>query len=146
MSLRSELEKRIEKKQFEIREYQDRIREASAYLQGLQDTLKLIPKEDEFGVQEVSLRHGSNVGKARDALRGAGKPLHITEILKALGQPTDKKHRLALAGSIASYARKDVIFTKTAPNTFGLIEFDNKAEDVSELLSTSTILIPTLKS
>lgn len=134
MSLRSELLKRVEKKQAEIREHEDRIREANAYLQGLQDTLKLIPKDDdEFGDQEVALRHGSNIAKARDALRAAGKPLHITEILKAIGQPNDKKHRLALGGSIAAYARKNAVFTKAAPNTFGLIEFDS---NVTVLLSS----------
>jgi hypothetical protein len=127
MSLRDELLKRIEKKQAEIREHEDRIREATAYIQGLQDTLKLVPKEDEFGSQEVSLRHGSNIAKARDALKAAGKPLHITEILKAIGQPSDKKHRLALGGSIAAYARKDMVFTKPAPNTFGLVEFETNA-------------------
>jgi hypothetical protein len=128
MSLREELQKRIEKKQAEIRDYNDRIREANAYLQGLQDTLKLIPKEDEFGSQEVTLRHGSNIAKARDVLKAAGKPLHITEILKAMGQSSDKKHRLALAGSIAAYARKGMVFTKPAPNTFGLVDSDKKDE------------------
>lgn len=124
MSLRTELLKRIEKKQAEIGEYHDRIREATAYLQGLQDTLKLIPKEDDSGgAQEVSLRHGSNIAKARDAIRAANRPLHVTEILKAIGQPNDNRHRVALGGSIAAYARKGSIFTKTAPNTFGLLEF-----------------------
>lgn len=124
MSLRTELLKRIEKKQAEIREHEDRIREANAYLQGLQDTLKLIPKDEDEQAQDVTLRHGSNIAKARDALRTAGHPLHITDILKAIGQPTDKKRRIALGGSIASYARKNAVFTKTAPNTFGLLEFN----------------------
>lgn len=129
MSLRTELSKRIEKKLAEIREYEDRIREANAYVQGLQDTLKLVPREDEFGAQETTLRHGSNIAKARDALRAAKKPLHISDLLKAMGQPTDKNHRVALAGSIAAYVRKGVIFKKVAPNTFGLLEVESKSED-----------------
>jgi hypothetical protein len=146
MNLRSELLKRIEKKQAEIREHDDRIREANAYLQGLQDTLKLIPKDDEFGdQQEVALRHGSNIAKARDALRTNGKPLHITEILKAIGQPTDKKHRLALGGSIAAYARKNAVFNKTAPNTFGLLEFEVKDDDLLGLLTPMRGIIGTVK-
>jgi hypothetical protein len=146
MNLRNELLKRIEKKQAEIREFDDRIREANAYVQGLQDTLKLIPKEDEFSVQEVTLRHGSNIAKARDALRAAGNPLHITEILKVIGQPTDKKHRLALGGSIAAYARKGSVFTKTAPNTFGLTEFEAEVDlmDFGAFV-TPTTSIPTVK-
>ncbi|HEY4742646.1 MAG TPA: hypothetical protein VIH76_18765 [Candidatus Acidoferrales bacterium] len=128
MSLRNEILKRIERKEAEVREHEYAIREGKAYLQGLQETLKLIPKDDTFGTQEVTLRHGSNIAKAHEALKAAGKPLHITEILKAIGQPIDKKHRLALGGSIAAYARKDAIFTKTAPNTFGLIEFAWKVD------------------
>lgn len=128
MALRLELQKRIERKQAEIREHEEQIRQAQAYMQGLQDTLKLIPKEDEFGQVSTAFRHGSNVAKARDALKAAGRPMHISDLLKAMGQPTDKKHRLALAGSIASYARKDQVFKKTAPNTFGLLEFEEPFE------------------
>jgi len=126
MSLRVELQKRIERKNTEIREHEEFIRQAQAYIQGLQDTLKLIPKEDEFGQPNTAFRHGSNVAKARDVLVAAARPMHIIEILKAMGQPTDKKHRLALAGSIASYARKDQVFKKTAPNTFGLLDFEEE--------------------
>lgn len=125
MSLRVELQKRIEKKQAEIREHEEMIRQAQSYIQGLQDTLKLIPKDGDVGEPDAAFRHGSNVAKARDALRAAGRPLHITEILKAIGQPTDKKHRLALGGSISSYARRDKVFKKVAPNTFGLIELES---------------------
>jgi len=152
MSLRTELERRVEKKQAEIREYQDRIREANAYLQGLQDTLKLIPKEDVLGAQaEVTFRHGSNVARAAEALRVAGKPLHITEILKAIGQANDKKHRLALSGSIGAYARKNQIFTKAAPNTFSLIEFertdDSRIDNGETLLNSQgvNVVVGTVK-
>lgn len=149
MSLRDELLKRIEKKQSEIRECEDRIKEAAAYVQGLQDTLKLMGKDGEYAVQEISLRHGSTIGKARDALKVAGKPLHITEILKAIGQPTDKKHRLALGGSIAGYARKNHIFTKPAPNTFGLVDFEKVIEPISftigQVAPTTTVTHGVLK-
>jgi hypothetical protein len=129
MSLRDELQKRIEKKQGEIRDCEDRIKGAMAYIQGLQDTLKLMGKGDEsVALRGATLRHGSTIGKAYDALKATGKPMHITEILKAIGQPTDKKNRLALGGSIAGYARKGHIFTKPAPNTFGLLEFEKKLE------------------
>ncbi len=124
MGLRQELQKRIERKQAEIRDYEEHIRQATAYLQGLQDTLKLVPPEDDDLGQDIILRHGSNIAKAREALLTAGKPLHITEILKDMGQPVDKKHRLALGGSIAAYVRKGQVFTRPAPNTFGLTEFN----------------------
>jgi hypothetical protein len=56
-------------------------------------------------------------------LKAAGAPLTIVDILKAVGKPQDKKHRISLAGTLSGYARDGKVFTKTAPNTFGLIEF-----------------------
>jgi hypothetical protein len=138
MSLREELQKRIEKKQGEIRDCEDRIKSALAYIQGLQDTLKIMGKDDDSVLREPSLRHGSTIGKAHGALKAAGKPMHITEILKAIGQPTDKKNRLALGGSIAGYARKGRIFSKPAPNTFGLLEFESKLEVVPNVATAQT--------
>jgi len=45
MSLRSELEKKIEKKQQEIAGYDRSRAEAESYLKALQDMLKMLPKE-----------------------------------------------------------------------------------------------------
>jgi hypothetical protein len=136
MGLREVLQKKIEKKQAEVdtfsHEYDNFMRASTAYIQALQDTLKLIPEAGDSASQEVSLRYGSNVAKARDALRQAGKPLHITEILKAIGLSQDKKNRLALGGSISAYARKKKIFTKTESNTFGLVEFNDPSVGLTE--------------
>jgi len=136
MGLREVLQKRIEKKQAEIatyhQEYENTIRAAEAYVQALQDTLKLIPETGESASQEVSLRFGSNVAKARDALRAAGKPMHITEIIKAIGISQDKKNRLTLGSSIAAYARKQKIFTRTDSNTFGLLEFEHATVEFTD--------------
>lgn len=123
MGLREELQKRIERKQEEIVELQTQIREAGAYLQGLQDTLKLIPREPSTP-QEANLRPGTEISRARDVLRAEGKPMHIGDLLKALGRPVDSKNRAALAGSLANYVRKGEIFSRPAPNTYGLIEME----------------------
>jgi hypothetical protein len=58
--------------------------------------------------------------------------MHITEILKALNEPVDKKHRLSLSGSLSSYVRNSQIFTRPAPNTFGLIEMNKSANGSEE--------------
>ena len=51
MGLRENFQKLIERKQAEIRELEVRIREAQSYLQALQDSAKLLPKEvDNNGV------------------------------------------------------------------------------------------------
>lgn len=129
MGIREELQKRIDRKQEELQELQLKIREGTIYIQALQDTMKLLPKD---GPVEIALRPGSNIAKARDVIKSAGKPLHINEILNALGPDVGKDKKLALTGSIGAYVRKGEIFTRPAPNTFGLAEFEQKNGRVQE--------------
>ena len=124
MGLRENFQKLIDKKQQEIRALEMQVREASAYIQALQDSMKLLPRNPEpTSESEHILREGSTLAKTRDLLRKSGTPLPISEILKQLGKPQDTKHRISLAGTLSGYARKGRVFTKTAPNTFGLLEF-----------------------
>lgn len=81
----------------------------------------MLPKDGDVRGADA-LRAGSELAKARDAIRSAGKPLHISEILAAIGKENTKKNRVSLGGSLAGYVRKGAIFSKSAPNTFGLIE------------------------
>ena len=124
MALREEIQKKIEKKQLEIRGLEDQIRDCNIYIDSLQDVLKMIPREAEEG-KEIVLRHGSLLSHARDAIRSAGRPLHVSAILEAVGKANTKNHRLALSGSLASYVRRGEIFTRPEPNTFGLTEFEH---------------------
>lgn len=62
------------------------------------------------------------MAKARDALLKEAKPLHIDDLLKAIGKT--KEHKASVSGSLGNYVRKNEIFTRPAPNTFGLKEFD----------------------
>jgi hypothetical protein len=128
MSIRQDFERRIAKKQQEIGDLELQLRDARSYLQALQDSLKIIPKDGDNGISGVGLRPDSALSKARDALRKSGKPLHINELLIALGKSPDKKNKLSLAGSLSNYARKREIFVKTAPNTFGLRELEVDSE------------------
>jgi hypothetical protein len=133
MGLRENFQKLIDKKQQEINVLEIQLREASAYIQALQDSMKLLPRDAEtLSESQHILREGSTLAKTRDLLRKSGAPLPISEILKLLGKPQDTKHRISLAGTLSGYARKGRVFTKTAPNTFGLIEFgtpDQTEED-----------------
>jgi hypothetical protein len=121
MGIRENLQKLTDKKQAEIGELELQIREGKAYIQAMQDSMKLLPRDGAAAI-EHTLRPGSGLAKARDAIRTAGGPLPIADILKAIGKPQDKKHRVSLAGTLSGYARDGKIFEKTAPNTFGLLE------------------------
>lgn len=124
MGLRGNFQRMIEKKQQEIRTLEIQLREANAYVQALMDSMKLLPREEAASAEpEHTLREGSTLARTRDLLRHRGQPLRISEILKLLGHPQDKKHRVSLAGTLSGYARRGRVFTKTAPNTFGLQEF-----------------------
>jgi len=125
MQIQRELERRIEKKRLEITDLKQQLSNTETYLAALQDTLKLLPKE---GDKEVTLRPGSDLARARDFIKVRGTPQHVTDILKGIGKEVNKANRISLSGSLGSYVRKGSIFTKPAPNTFGLIELENNAE------------------
>ncbi len=126
MAARDELQKRIDRKRGEIAEAEGRIRDARIYIQAMEDALRLLPRDEssgeELAVSPANLRPGSKVDKARNAIREANRPLHIGELVTALGIKSTQEKRAALAGSLSSYARRGEIFTRPAPNTFGLIE------------------------
>jgi hypothetical protein len=120
MQIREQLQKLLDRKNQEIRDLELQIEKARAYVQAVQDSMRFLPKDN---VQEdTMLRPGSALAQAREVLQKAGKPMHISEILKALNKPVDKKHRLSLSGSLSSYVRNGQIFSRPAPNTFALIE------------------------
>lgn len=131
MSLRDNLQKRIDAKQSEIAGYEEKIRSfrgliagAKIYIEALEEVVRLLPREPANDGTGATLRPGTNLEKARDAIRDAGKPLHITELLGAIGMPVDDENRSSLSGSIGAYVRKGQVFTRPAPNTFGLLESD----------------------
>lgn len=120
MTLRREFEKLIEKKRVEIVDAQKAIASADAYIQAMTDAIKKLPKDD--AVQAPPVRPGSDVEKVRDAILSAGKPLHISEIIAALGRVDDADSKAKIAGLLGWYTSKGKVFTKTAPNTYGLVE------------------------
>jgi hypothetical protein len=130
MSKRNRIEEKISKKEQEIQELEMKLREAKAYIQALQDVMKMMPREEGEspsigGTNDSTMRDGSYVSDARDAIRKAGRPLHVVDILKASGRPADRKSRLGMGGSLAAYVRRGEVFTRPKPNTFGLIELAN---------------------
>lgn len=122
MGIREQFQKLIDRKTQEIKDLEIQIEKAKAYVQAMQDSVRLLPREAINGNQEQSLRPGTALAKARNILKEAGKPMHINDLLKAMEKPVDKKNRLSLSGSLSTYVRSGQIFYRPAPNTFGLIE------------------------
>jgi hypothetical protein len=123
MNERRKIEERLKKKEQEIQGLEDQIREAKIYIQALQDVLKFMPRDAEVGARpETTLRPGSTVAKAREIILSLGHPSHVTELLKQLGTEVTRESRAGLSGSLSAYVRRGEIFTRPAPNTFGLLE------------------------
>jgi hypothetical protein len=121
MGLKKELEKRIEKKRVEIAELKKQVELSEMYLQAMLDTFRLIPKDEDSAETTLkSPKAGTELAKAYLAIKTAGHPLHITEILKFMEKPLTQQNKTSLTGSLGAYVRRGDTFTRPAPNTFGL--------------------------
>lgn len=133
MSGRRKVEERIKKKKQEIQELEAQTREARAYIQALQDVLKMLPRDKKSDAGAV-LRSGSAIAQARDAILEAGRPLHISTLLRTMGREMTRNSRSSLSGSLAAYVRRGEMFNRTGPNTFGLVEMEGALIPAAEEL------------
>jgi len=143
MRLKQDIERKIRSKEAEIAQYEAELSElqrqiemARAYIQGLKDILPKVAKQTKGpqGTHDNELRPGSAADKARKAIKRIGQPLHIGQLVVLMGKENTKKNRLSLAGTLARCVREKIVFTRPAPNTFGLLEFEEQelAEEVPE--------------
>ena len=131
MGLRDEIQKRADRKRSEISDLQAKIRDAETYIQALEDTIRLLPRDTVGQETATDLRVGSRVAKARDFLRRAGVPQQVMAILQGVCEEASTANRAALSGSLSAYVRKGEIFTRPSPNVFGLVEFSATATQKS---------------
>ena len=130
---RRRIEERIKKKELEIQALESQIKDAKVYLQALQDILRIFPKDAAEAITAATvLRPGSLVAQARDVILKHGTPLHVDRILGDLNKEANRANKTGLSGSLAAYVRKHEIFTRPAPNTFGLVEL--QPESCGEVL------------
>jgi len=141
MGLAQEIQKRIKAKEAEIARIESEMRDlevqrawGKAYIQGLRDILPKVTRDD-MAPSESDFRPGSAPAKVKALLEQVGKPLHIGEIVQGVGKENTKQNRLSLVGSLARYVREGVVFTRPAPNTFGLL--DMRKEHTEEELPES---------
>jgi hypothetical protein len=125
MALREQYQRLVDKKRTEIDDLRTQLTAAEAYIEAMQDAIKLLPKEPngDSSASAFRLRENSKLAKVEAALRLARKPLPIGEILTLIGDDVTTANRTALSGSLGNYARQEKVFTKTGPNEFGLLEF-----------------------
>jgi hypothetical protein len=124
MSSRNAIEKMIDKAEEEKASLLKQIELKDAYIQGLKDTVRHFPKSSEKPNGKTTLRAGSDIAKAREIILKEGKPMHIVELVKRLGKEVTKQNRASLSSYIGSFVRNGEYFTRPAPNTFGVVEFE----------------------
>lgn len=140
MGARESFQKLIDKKKAEIDNLEQQLRDARIYIQAIQDSLRLLPKEENGQSSTTKeLRVGSNLALVQEYLKRKGSPQHISTILQFLGKPNDKSNRLSLVGSLGAYVREKRIFTRPGPNIFGLFEFEDLENDPKEDHDTDSI-------
>ena len=143
MSFREEIQRKLNRQKKDISDLEQRIQGLSAsletarsYAQGIEDALKLIPKDEEGGRSHVTaafvLRRGTSVWQAQQVILEQGKPMHIGALLKAIGKEDNPSNRVSLAGSLGAYVRDGKIFSRPAPNVFGLLELEVGSADLQE--------------
>ena len=106
MGAKEALQRLADRKTLEIKSLHLQVAQAEAYLRAIQDAIKVLPREKTELSEDFSLRKGTAIAQAREVLAAAGRPVHILEILKRMGRPTDKPNRVSLSGSISAYARR----------------------------------------
>ena len=117
--------KEIQQLESEQKELEIKIRVANAVVSELEEAMKHLPKDEVDENPALSLRRGKSIAKVYDILKRSGSPMHITEILTAMGKETDKKSQQATGSQLNNYVRKERIFTRPLANSFGLKEWDN---------------------
>ena len=134
MNERRKIEDRIKKKEEEIQELESQTRDARVYVKALQDVLKMLPRDADAPHETVAaaLRTGSSVSAARDIILKIGRPVHIMHLLREMGKVATRESRASLGSSLAAYVRKGEIFTRPAPNEFGLVELGHMPEEVNK--------------
>lgn len=124
MGARENLQKLADKKREEVSELERQLDRATAYLQAIQDSIKALPRENGPNSpmeDATALRPGTLLAKVREALIKKGAPMHINMLLEEIGIENTKNSRVSLVGSLGTYVRRGVIFTRPGPNIFGLI-------------------------
>jgi hypothetical protein len=64
----------------------------------------------------------SSVGLTVEVLRQAGKPLHVTDIIRDIEAKGHKVSKTTLIGNLSRYVQDKRVFYRAGPNVFGLIE------------------------
>ncbi len=124
MDARKDIEKRIDKERQRITDLRSQIDRSESFMQGLQEALKILPRDGTIKSSErgMTIRQGSDMARIRDLIKQKERPMRIGEIVTGLGRPDTKANRMSISGSLGRYVRKSFVFCRPGPNLFSLID------------------------
>lgn len=130
LTMRKDIEKRLKKKVTEKKEIAVRIAglnaenlAVDAVIAELESILRMMPKDMDSDDDSKDLRDGTEVYLAREVLQTEQKPLHVSVLVEKMGFESTAKRKHSIASQLASYVRRGEVFTRPAPNTFGLFDY-----------------------
>jgi hypothetical protein len=140
--MKSEIEKRLEKQRSilsgvhsQIADLQAKAEIAEAIIKELESLYRTFPRDGSRNdgstspTSEMTLRRGSDVWKAREALREFKQPTHIDQIMGKMDKEITKASKRSLASQLSWYARRNQIFTKSEAHIFGLLEWEAQKKE-----------------
>jgi len=128
VSEKKKVEDKLARKQREIVNLEQKIKDAKVYVRALKDVLRLMDGDSTSSSNESKLKEGSSAARAQQIILNIGRPLHIDDILVAMGKDITRGTKSSVTSALAAYARKGEIFIRTAANTFGLLELGHREE------------------
>lgn len=130
MSEKKKIEDKLARKLREIVNLEQKIKDAKVYVRALKDVLKMLGNDNSDELTESKLKTGSAAAQAKQIIEDAKMPLHIDQILEAMGKEITRDTKSSVTSSLAAYVRRGDIFIRTAPNTFGLIELGHTEREI----------------
>ena len=123
MNTKQKLQNKMSLLEHEISKIRTELAKKEIYLKACREIF-----EEIYPASSNTFRKGSMISKAHEFLKEIGEPQYIDKILEGIGIEPTKENSTSLLNSLASYARKEQVFTKASANTFGLKECDDNNE------------------
>ena len=118
----------IQKKRDEVRKARqrvERLEDALRHYEEIYNVMNSSPSRDSSSApRDGAVRSGSQAERVIRVLSDAGEPTHIDEIMARMGVECTAAAKNSLVSSLSRYVRQRQIFTRPAPGTFGLIEWE----------------------
>ena len=92
------------------------------------------------------LRKGSAAAWAETAIRQAGKPIHVDDLVEAVSRLSGSRvHKSSLVSNLSRYVKSGVLFSRPAEGFYSLLEIDSedsRPESFLESHSPSPMIAP----